>query len=35
MMVSSIDITQTKKGNLKHNINNTLKKLKPEESDSI
>ena len=35
MMVSSIDITKTKKDNLKHNINNKLKQLKPEEPDSI
>ena len=34
-MASSCDITKTKKDNLKHNINNTLKKLKPEEPDSI
>ena len=35
MMPSSIDITMTKKGNIKHIINNKLKKLKPEEPDSI
>ena len=34
-MVSYIDITKTKKDNLKHNINNKLKQLKPEEPDSI
>ena len=34
-MSSSIDISQTKKGNLKHNINNALKKLRPEESEDI
>ena len=34
-MASSMDITKTKNDNLKHNINNTLKKLKPEEPDSI
>ena len=34
-MTSSIDITKTKKGQLKHNINNTLKKLNPEEPNRI
>jgi hypothetical protein len=34
-MSSSIDITKTKNDNIKHNINNTLKKLKPEEPISI